>query len=123
MDDDRIWKFEERLWTGNAAHYEQCVSDHVLMALPAEPFVFDGQAAIRAVQDTPRWSEVTFTDQRVTRPEEGLIVIAYHARASRDGAAPYEAYCTSTLKRVAHEDWRVIQHSQTVALRAEASTG
>lgn len=120
MDDARVWEFEERLWTGDADHYRRCVSEHVLMALPAEPFLFDGAAAIAAVQDTPRWGEVAFTGRHVTRPEEGVIVIAYHARATRGGSAPYEAYCTSTIQRIAHEDWRVIQHSQTLALKAKA---
>lgn len=119
MDDDRVWDFEKRLWTGDAAHYEACVADDCLMALPAQPFLFSGDAAIRKVQETPRWQSVDFEDGRIARPEEGLIVLAYHARASREGAAPYEAYCTSTLRRLGNEDWRVVQHQQTVPLKAE----
>lgn len=119
MDDDRVWNFEKALWTGDAEHYRACIDDSCLMALPAEPFLFDGAAAIRAVQDTPRWSQVEISDGSIARPQEGLIVINYRARASRDGGAPYEAYCTSTLRRLEHEEWRVIQHQQTVPLRAE----
>lgn len=119
MDDDRVWNFEKALWTGDAEHYRACIDDSCLMALPAEPFLFDGAAAIRAVQETPRWSDVEISDGSIARPQEALIVINYHARASRDGGAPYEAYCTSTLRRLEHEEWRVIQHQQTVPLRAE----
>lgn len=117
MDDDRIWAFEERLWHGGRETYEAQVSEHVLMALPAEPWLFDGRQAIDAVSNTPRWDKVEFSDKRVSRPEEGLIVIAYRVKASRpDDAAEdksYEALCTSVLRRLSHEDWRVVQHQQT----------
>lgn len=53
-----------------------------------------------------------FEDKRVERPEEGLIVIVYRARAQR-GEQRYHALCSSTLMRLAHGDWRVVQHQQT----------
>ena len=112
MDDQRIWNFEERLWVGGPQAYEEQVSDTCVMALPAEPFLFDGPAAIAAVKDTPRWDSVDFADTRVERPEEGLIVIAYRAEAKR-GEENYHALCTSTLRRLEHEEWRVVQHQQT----------
>lgn len=112
MDDDRIWDFERDLWTGGEAVYRDRVSADCLMALPAAPFVYAGQEATRAVENTPRWTDVTFKDTQVSRPEEGLIVIAYRAEASRDGES-YHALCTSTLRRLAHEEWDVIQHQQT----------
>jgi len=120
MDDQRIWDFEKSLWTGGAERYHELVDDHCLMVLPTNPWVFTGAQAIQAVSDTPRWSEVTFKQQQVTRPEEGLIIIAYHARATRDGSEAYEAYCTSTLRRLGHEQWRVVSHQQTppMGLRA-----
>lgn len=54
MDDARVWEFEERLWTGDADHYRRCVSEHVLMALLTEPFLFDGAAAIARLCRTRR---------------------------------------------------------------------
>lgn len=118
MDDDRVWTFEESLWIGDAAHYAEAIDDACLMALPVPPHVFSGGQAIAAVQATPRWSAVTFSEQRVARPQEGLIVVAYTASATRDGAAGYEAHCTSTYRRLAHETWRVVQHQQTPRLVA-----
>ncbi|MFO6446151.1 DUF4440 domain-containing protein [Erythrobacter sp. NE805] len=115
MDDERIWEFEASLWTGDAEHYRKVIDAACLMVLPAEPFTFTGADAIRAVQDTPRWEEVTFSHQQVARPQEGLIVIHYKAEAQREGQA-YSAYCTSTLRRLAHDEWRVVQHQQTVPL-------
>lgn len=111
MDDDRIWQFEETLWLGDAETYRRLIDDECVMVLPAEPFVYTAGAAIEAVAATPRWSTVDFTARKVQRPEEGLIVIAYCAEASRDDER-YRAWCTTTMRRRGHEDWLVVQHSQ-----------
>ena len=116
MDDSRIWSFEESLWTGDAEHYRACIDDECLMVLPEPPFVMSGGQAIAAVASTPRWSEIELSERQVARPQEGLIVIAYKARARREGITPYEAHCTSTYRRLAHEEWRVVQHQQTPPL-------
>ena len=112
MDDQRIWSFEESLWTGDADHYRALIDEQCVMVLPAEPHVFTAGQAIEAVASTPRWSSVELSQRQVMRPEEGLIVIAYHARADRDGGEAYQAFCTTTIRRRAHEDWLVVQHSQ-----------
>jgi hypothetical protein len=113
MDDDRIWAFERDLWIGGEEIYRRSIDPECLMALPRPPFVLRGSEAVAAVADTPRWSEVDFSECQVARPREGLIVIAYQARASR-GEEAYEAHCTSTYLRLAHEEWRVVQHQQAV---------
>jgi trehalose-6-phosphate synthase len=112
MDDERIWKFERELWTGGDEVYHERVSKDCLMALPAEPFLYAGEKATQAVQDTPKWDEVELLDTQVSRPQEGLIVIAYRVQASR-GDKHYHALCTSTLRRLSHEEWDVVQHQQT----------
>lgn len=121
MDDDRIWAFEESLWTADAAHYQEAIDPECLMVLPAPPFVLTGEHATDAVSATPRWERVAFADRRVARPQEGLIVIAYTATAARVGSDDYIAHCTSTYRRVTHKEWRVIQHQQTPPLMAGAS--
>ncbi len=117
MDDQRVWTFEESLWTGDADHYRESIDDECLMVLPQPPFVMSGAQAIEAVAATPRWSSVDLSDRQVARPEEGLIVVAYHARATK-GDETYEAHCTSTYRRRGHEDWLVVQHQQTPKLTA-----
>lgn len=118
MDDERVWAFEESLWVGDAEHYRALIDDECLMVLPAAPFIATGQQAVDAVAGTPRWSKVDLSERQVARPQEGLIVIAYKAVAEREGTAPYEAHCTSTLRRLSHDEWRVIQHQQTPPLVA-----
>ena len=119
MDDDRVWSFEKSLWTGGTDHYRELVDDECLMVLPQPPFVMRGTQAIEAVADTPRWSEVELSEGQISRPQEGLIVIAYHAKASRDDET-YEAHCSSTYRRLEHDQWRVVQHQQTPPLAGSA---
>ena len=118
MEDQRVWGFEESLWTADPAHYAESIDPACLMVLPKPPFVLEGQAAVDAVAASPRWSNVELTERRVARPQEGLIVVAYEARASMDGGETYEAHCTSTYRRLGHDDWKVVQHQQTPAVRA-----
>lgn len=112
MEDARLWAFEEELWLGGAEVYREKVDPQCVMALPATPFLFDGEAAIAAVEHTPRWERVAFADQRVARPQEGLIVIAYRVKAERADQS-YHALCSSTLRRLSHDHWTVVQHQQT----------
>jgi hypothetical protein len=120
MNDLRVWEFEDSLWTGSAEHYRDLIDPECVMVLPEPPYIMVGQTAIQAVSDTPRWSRVVLTDRQVSRPQEGLIVIAYKAEACRGDEKAYEAYCSSTYRRLAQDVWRVVQHHQTphVAIKA-----
>lgn len=120
MEDTRVWEFEESLWIGSAEHYRESIDAECLMVLPEPPFVMIGQQAIDAVSDTPRWSRITTSHRQIMRPQEGLIVVGYKAEAYRDNEKAYEAYCTSTYRRLAHEVWKVVQHQQTLPPIARA---
>lgn len=115
MEDNRVWEFEESLWTADAEHYRSAIDDACLMVLPSPPYVMSGEQAIAAVTDTPRWSSVELSERQVARPEEGLIVVAYKVDATR-GDERYVAHCTSTYRRLDHDVWRVVQHQQTPPL-------
>jgi len=116
MDDERIWNFEHSLWVASPDEYRAKVDDACQMVLPHPPYVLSGPEAIQGVIDTPRWDEVELSDRRVSRPQHGLIVIAYQAEAKGAGAEPYKAFCTSTYRWLEHEHWTVVQHSQTPPL-------
>ena len=120
MDDARIWELEESLWTGDGDHYRHLIDESALFVVPAPPFILTGTAAAEAMAETPRWEQVDFADTQVVRPQEGLIVIAYHATARRGDGDDYEAHCTTTLRRLEHEQWRVVQHQQTPPLTIAA---
>lgn len=120
MDDERIWNFEHSLWTADAQHYHDAIDAECLMVLPAKPFILTGEQSKDAVSATPRWTKVELSERQVARPQEGLIVIAYHVHAEREGVSPYEAYCTSVYRWLAHEVWKVVQHQQTPPLMSGA---
>ncbi|HZH05341.1 MAG TPA: DUF4440 domain-containing protein [Lautropia sp.] len=120
MNDELVWNFEKGLWTGDVKHYQELIDDECLMVLPEPPYVLTGQQAIKAVADTPRWSRVELSDRRIARPQDGIIVVAYGAEAYRDGDLAYRAHCTSTYRRLEHQQWRVIQHQQTPPLIASS---
>lgn len=120
MTDDRVWEFEESLWTGSAEHYRELIDAQCLMVLPEPPFVMAGDQAIAAVSDTPRWARVSTSQRQIKRPQEGLIVVGYKVEAFKDQGKAYEAYCTSTYRRLEHDVWRVVQHQQTLSMHANA---
>jgi len=120
MEDARIWEFEESLWTEGRENYQAKIDDECLMVLPQPPFVYKSKDAVDAVSDTPRWERAELTERQVMRPQEGLIVIAYRAQASR-GDESYEAHCTTTMRRLSHDEWRVVQHQQTPPLTSSVA--
>lgn len=117
MEDNRVWAFEESLWTGDAETYRTLIDAECVMVVPERPFVLTGEQAIETVSKTPRWEQVTFSEQQIMRPQEGLIAIAYKAEAEK-GEERYTAYCTTTMRRLEHDEWRVVQHQQTPPLTA-----
>ncbi|MGL5838397.1 MAG: DUF4440 domain-containing protein [Sphingorhabdus sp.] len=115
MDDGRILEFERALWIGKGDVYRKNMSPDCLMVLPEKPYLVRGEDAIKAVENTPRWEQVELNDLQVDRAQEGLIVIAYQAQARR-AEEQYTAWCTSTIWKDENDDWKVIQHQQTVPI-------
>ena len=120
MDDARVWAFEDSLWRADEAHYRESIAPDYLLVVPMPPYVLVGEQAVEALAKTPDWQSVTFSGQHVSRPHEGLIVIAYHVEAEGGGEQPYSADCSSVYRRMGHEDWKVVQHQQTPRLVAAA---
>lgn len=112
MTDDEAWRAEERFWTDGEDHYREALDPACVMAFPAPAGIIAGSAIAQSLAGAPHWASVEIAERHVGRPAADLLVLAYKARGLRDGAAPYEAYCTSTYRR-AGDHWRLIQHQQT----------
>lgn len=112
MDDAAVWAQEERFWTAGEDHYAGVLDPDCLMAFPAPAGLMAGAEIAPSLAAAPRWASVEMTERRIARPGTGLLVLGYRALGRRDGAAPYEAYCTSCY-RDAGGGWRLIQHQQT----------
>jgi hypothetical protein len=112
VTDEEAWAIEERLWTGGEAYFAEAIDPACLMVFP-DIGVLDAKASLEGLKAAPRWQSVEMDARRATRPADGLIVLAYRARGHRDGAKPYEAWCSSSY-RLSEGRWRLFQHQQTV---------
>ena len=110
---DELWQLEEAFWTGGEEAYAASLDPACLMTFPGIG-TLDAQAALEGLKGSPRWSEVVLEGQRLARPAEDIVTLAYRARAVRRGAAPHIAWCSSSYRR---EDgrWLLFQHQQTPA--------
>lgn len=112
-DDDALWSLEERFWTGGEDHYARTLDAECVMAFPPPAGILAGGRRIaESLKGAPRWSSIAMSERHVSRPTSDVGILAYKARGERDGAAPYEAYCTSTYRRDG-DGWRLVQHQQT----------
>lgn len=112
-DEDALWSLEERFWTGGEDHYARTLDAECVMAFPPPAGILAGGRRIaESLKDAPRWSSIAMSERHVSRPTSDVGILAYKARGERDGAAPYEAYCTSTYRRDGG-GWRLVQHQQT----------
>ena len=112
MTDEEAWRVEERFWTGGEEHYREALDPACVMAFPAPAGIMHGAGIARSLAGAPRWASVEMAGRHAARPAADLLVLAYKARGTRDGAPPYEAYCTSTHRRDG-DRWRLVQHQQT----------
>ncbi|CAA9272213.1 MAG: hypothetical protein AVDCRST_MAG08-3246 [uncultured Acetobacteraceae bacterium] len=115
MTDEDAWRLEERFWTGGEDHHREALDPECVMAFPPPAGIVQGPDIAQSLAGAPRWSSVTMTETHAGRPSGDLLVLAYKARGQRDGAAAYDAYCTSTYRSVGGGRWRLIQHQQTPA--------
>jgi hypothetical protein len=113
MNDEMSWKMEERLWLDGISAYEEILDPACLMAFPGVGVL--GFAAIfKGLEGAARWATVKMTDCKVSRSGNDVVVLGYTAEGQREGAQPYRCFCTSTYRAVG-EDWKLVQHQQTVA--------
>ena len=113
MTDEEAWSAEEDFWLGSAEDNAARLSAHCLMVF-AQMGIMAAEAVAASLREAPRWARVTIADGRLTRPDADLIVLAYRAEASREGAEPYHALCTSVWHR-GSGGWLIVQHQQTAA--------
>lgn len=113
MTDEEAWRIEESLWKGSAADFADRVSANCLMAFADPVGVISGTEAAEGLIALERWATVDITAEKIARPGEDLIILAYRAEGQRDLAPAYRAYCTSTYHRSAGGRWLLVQHQQT----------
>jgi hypothetical protein len=113
MIDDDIWQSERAFWLAGEAHHAQALDPACLMVFPGIG-ALDRAAALDGLKGAPRWRDVAMEERRLARPAPDIVSLAYRARGERDGAAPYEAWCSSSYRREG-DRWLLFQHQQTPA--------
>ena len=113
MDD--IWSEERRLWLEGADAYDELMAADCVMAF-GPMGIMTRSEIVDSMNGSPRWSYIDMTDTEQTKPADNLSIIAYRASATRPGAEPYEAVCTSTYVLVGNR-WKLAQHQQSVTNR------
>lgn len=114
LTDDDAWALEERFWTAGADHYDAALHADAVLVFPPPAGIMRADAAIEGLAQAPRWRRVSIDTRTIARPEPGTVVLAYRARAERDGGAPYEALCSSTYVRAPDtRQWHLAVHQQT----------
>lgn len=109
---DLLWDLERRFWLDGPEHYRAGLDPACVMVFPFG--VLAGEAILQSLEGAPRWAAVEMTGRQAARPTDDLAVLAYRATGRRDGAADYEAWCSSTYRRDGPR-WRLVQHQQTPA--------
>jgi hypothetical protein len=121
MDEQTLLAIEERFWRGGAEHYREALATDALMVFAPPAGVLDRAGTLASIEQAPRWQAVSFAAVHVARPAADVVVLVYQARAAREnGAAPYDAQCSSVYVRQGAEGWRLALHQQT-PLQASAS--
>ncbi|MGV8830725.1 MAG: DUF4440 domain-containing protein [Devosia sp.] len=109
--DNLLWNIERSLWLQGVDAWEQHLANCCIMAFGPTGAMQNTQI-IESLRAAPRWLDVTMSEIQLIRPAADVAVLAYRALAQRDGAAPYEALCTSTYVGAAGT-WQIAQHQQT----------
>ena len=113
MDDDLPWDLEARFWTDGADFARATAMPEAVMVFPDPVGILTGEAIFAGFDGAPRWSRVDM-DHRTVRRHGATAILAYRARADRDGDPTYHALCASTWVRDGAE-WRMLGHQQTPA--------
>jgi hypothetical protein len=113
MTEQDLWRLEEGFWTGGEDFYERHLSADALMVLPEPAGIMDRGATLESIRSGGRWTDIAFSDQRITRPAEAIVVLVYSAKAARANTdTTYSAQCSSVYVS-STGDWRLALHQQT----------
>jgi len=116
-EQDELLDLERRGWRAlatsggaAAAFYGEVLATDVLFLLPGG-MVLDDRAEIVGAMGGPPWSAFELADERVVPLGAGSALVAYRARARREGR-DYEALFASTYVQVGGA-WKLAVHQQT----------
>ena len=104
---------ERQFWIGTAEHYERWLADSAVRVFPAPVGVLEREQILSGIRDSSRWVCVEMSRITFRRASASTILLAYHARAQREGAdGTYEAWVGSVYVSQS-AGWMLAFHQQT----------
>jgi hypothetical protein len=106
-----MWVLERTFWLAGVDVYRRHLADQALMVFPG--MALDRDRTIESVASGPRWSSVTFSEQRLIWLTPDAVALSYRAVGWReDNDAPYAARVSSVyVKR--GDEWKLTLHQQS----------
>jgi ketosteroid isomerase-like protein len=84
---------EKQLASGDGATYRRVLTEDALVVVPG--MVLDTEACVRAMDASPGWDTVSFTDPHLVPVGDGAAAVVYTFDGVRSGTR-YRAVLTST---------------------------
>ena len=111
MANVELWTREKAFWLGGAEIYRQHVVDDAALVFPG--MVLTKAQVIESIANGPRWTAVTFTEQRLVPLTPDAVALVYHGSGHRERqATPYSALVSSVYVRRDGE-WKLALHQQS----------
>jgi hypothetical protein len=107
----KLWELEQQFWLGGVEVYRQHLADNSLMVFPG--MVLTKPQTVESIASGPRWTSVSFTEQRLVQLTPGTVALIYRASSARGPEeAPYSALVSSVYVKQ-DDDWRLALHQQS----------
>ena len=115
MDTELLVDLEHKGWQAlsgdnGAEFYDAFLADEAMMVLPMG--ILERDACIEAIASAPPWKWFELTDVRVVVLTEESAIVAYTARAQREGQPEYAALMSTTYV-LTDDEWLIALHQQT----------
>jgi hypothetical protein len=104
---------ERAFWerAGDRAFYDERLTEDAVMVFPAPYGIMSREGTLAAVAAATGWEDVELSETTVVPLGDEAAVLAYRARAAREGQA-YETFASSSYVRRGGA-WRLALHQQT----------
>lgn len=100
MQRENIEALEKQFWSGDATFYAEHLTADALMAFPEPVGLLTRERIVESVRGAPRWNDVTFERTEFRPLNDDTALLAYLARARRDGEPhDYVAIASSVYVR------------------------